>query len=144
MSVSEVFVVGAALFCTSVFSLMILARPFVTLHDCEAEIRNPIRVYRVPLRGVAGVGDGFLGFPKLTLGADSRRIYLMGMEESFATKLAGGSMDIAVLEAEVNTCSGAAARGGEPTQLQADRVLVDRWLLLLLAAWTIYVASFFW
>jgi hypothetical protein len=64
------------------------------------------------------------------------------MEESTLDQIAGGSDDMAVLQAELaDRESGqvpADSRG-----VQARGALMDRGLALLLVAWTMYAASFY-
>jgi hypothetical protein len=63
---------------------------------------------------------------------------MFGMEESGLQKMAGGSDDMAVLQAEIADAGDASGRE-EP--LQVRWALLDKSLSLLLIAWSLYLVS---
>jgi hypothetical protein len=136
MAPREAATYGAGLFLASIAAFCVLARPFVTLASGVLIVRNPLRSYAVELAAVESLDSGLAGFPKLTVAG--RAIRMFGMEESGLQKMAGGSDDMAVLQAEIADAGDASGRE-EP--LQVRWALLDKSLSLLLIAWSLYLVS---
>lgn len=137
MTPREVAAYGAGTFLASIAALCVLARPFVTLTSGVLTVRNPLRTYAVELAAVESLESGLAGFPKLTVAG--RVIRIFGMEESGLQKMAGGSDDMAVLQAEIADAGGPSRREG----VQPGWGLLDKSSTLLLLAWSLYLVSWF-
>jgi hypothetical protein len=135
MTPREAAACAAGLFAVSVAALGVLARPSVTLTAGVLTVRNPLRSYSVELGAVDSLRSGLAGFPKLTVAG--RTIRLFGMEETGLQKMAGGSDDMAVLQAEIED----SGRVSDTDGVQEQWAPLDKGLGLLLLAWSLYVAS---
>ncbi len=137
MTPAEVLAYATGIFLVSVTALCVLGRPYVTVREGTALVRNPLRTYRVQLADVESLKSGFWGFPQLIVAG--RGIRVMGLEETTLDYLAGGSDDMAVLHTEL---------GKQPSKtpstqgIRARWAIMDRGLALLLAAWAAYALSF--
>jgi hypothetical protein len=80
---------NAGLFLISISAYLVLASPVIFVLDGVVRVRNPLKIYRIPLERVQDVHEGFMGFPVLTV--DGAAIRLMALEESLATRSSGGS-----------------------------------------------------
>jgi hypothetical protein len=144
----ELFVAAIALASTSLTVYVVIGRPRVSLRGGIAKVRNPIWVYEFHLSRVQSVEETFWGFTKLTL--PDRVIRVVGMEESLATKLAGGSMERALLEAEIAAYaarselerSGAVAARKKQQPVVRKPAVVDLSSWPLLFGWLLYAGSF--
>lgn len=139
MTPAEVLAYATGIFLASVTALCVLGRPYVTVGEGTALVRNPMRTYRFQLADVESLNSGFWGFPRLIVAG--RGIRVMGLEESTLDHLAGGSDDMAVLHTEL---------GKQPSRHEnqsaagicARWAIMDRGLALLLAGWGAYALSF--
>lgn len=141
MTPREVAAYGAGTFLASSIALCVLARPSVALRQGILTVRNPLRTYTCDFNAVESLTGGFWGFPKLVVAG--RVIHLMGMEESNLQLMRGGSEDMAVLRAEIADRD-LSQDLPEPKQagLHSRWALLDRGMVMLLVAWTLYAISF--
>lgn len=137
MTPREAATYGVGLFLASLAAFGLLARPFVILASGVLTVRNPLRVYAVELAAVESLESGLAGFPKLTVAGRAIRIF--GMEESGLQKMAGGSDDMAVLQAEIRDAQRSSGRGA----VQTRWAVLDKGSILLLMAWSGYAISWF-
>lgn len=144
MTHAEVAVIAICLVTASVLAHVVLARPFVTIRHDRARIRNPVRIYDFYLDEVDSSKDGAFGFLTLTISTDKVRV--VGLEESLSQKMAGGSIDRAVLQAAIYThlkaAPGFSDEYRETPGYSKRWAFFDRGLILLLAAWLLYGLSF--
>lgn len=80
MTPAEVLAYATGIFLASVTALCVLGRPYVTVGEGTALVRNPMRTYRFQLADVESLNSGFCGFPRLIVAG--RGIRVMGLEES--------------------------------------------------------------
>jgi hypothetical protein len=100
LSKTDTALTASCLLAGSIASYLCLGRPYVEIDKDLLIVRNPLRRVVVPLSAVQEFTVGLLGFPSVSTAG--RRVRLWGLEESVAQKMAGGSLDHAILRAELS------------------------------------------
>jgi hypothetical protein len=137
MTPVEVALTACCLCLASVAAFVVLVRPFVELDSGNVLVRNPLRRHLVQAAKCRGVEDGWLGYPRLRL--DTRAITLFALEEALSARIAGGSIDRAILEREIED----ARTDSTPSPDERARwSLLDRGVVVLGLGWVLYAGSF--
>lgn len=141
MTPREVALTAMALAIASLAAHAVLVRPFVEIEidGGIARVRNPLKAYSFWLGDAESFDLGFLGFPVVSVG--SYRVRLMGMEESVAQKMGGGSIDHAIFVQELSRQAGDNAPDNKHP-VSVHWALFDLWTTILIVAWAVYALSF--